>query len=163
MLVGVVSDSHDNLVAIVRVIQFLNERKVGFVIHAGDFVAPFSLKPFGDLRCPWIGVFGNNDGDQKALTRESKGRIQPGPYELNLDGKKVVVVHDLASSNKDEFVRKGAQVVVSGHTHEPKVEKGEKTIFVNPGELCGWISGHHTVALFDTSNQTATIEQIPMV
>ena len=35
----------------------------GIVLHAGDYCAPFSLKPFIELNMPMVGVFGRNDGD----------------------------------------------------------------------------------------------------
>ena len=62
MLVGIMADTHDNVPAIEQAVLFFNQKKVAFVVHAGDFIAPFSLKPLENLRCPWIGVFGNNDG-----------------------------------------------------------------------------------------------------
>ncbi|MBN2497614.1 MAG: metallophosphoesterase [Deltaproteobacteria bacterium] len=160
MLVGIMADSHDNLPAIERMVEFFNDKKVGFAIHAGDFVAPFALEPLKELRCPWIGVFGNNDGEQAGLTRSSQGRIQPGPYELNLDGKKVMVIHDLASFPQSELESRQAEIVVHGHTHEPAIEKKGETLFVNPGELGGWLGKRHTVALLDTKTLEATVEEI---
>jgi putative phosphoesterase len=161
MLVGVMADSHDNIPALRKAVNLLNEKKVSFVIHAGDFVAPFALRPLDDLRCPWIGVFGNNDGEQKGLTSNSKGRIQPAPYELNLDGKKVVVIHDLEVFDVDELGRQGAQVVIHGHTHEAEIRKGENDLLIlNPGELGGWLYGRHTMALVDTEKLEATIEEL---
>ena len=161
MLVGVLADSHDNLPAIEKAVELLNGKKVGFVIHAGDFVAPFALRPLEDLRCPWIGVFGNNDGEQKGLTFNSKGRIQPAPYELNLDGKKVVVVHDLELFDLDEFERQGAQLIIHGHTHATDLTKHKDGLLIlNPGELGGWLHGRHTLALVDTEKLEATIEEI---
>jgi uncharacterized protein len=162
MLVGVIADSHDNVPAIIKAVEFFNEKKVGFVIHAGDFIAPFTLKPLEELRCPWIGVFGNNDGEQKGLTQMSKGRIQPAPYELNLDGKKVVVVHDLDLFNLDELAQRGAQVLIYGHTHDPEIEKNSNgLLLVNPGELGGWLRGKKTLALLDTEKLEATLEDLP--
>ncbi|MBW2703567.1 MAG: metallophosphoesterase [Deltaproteobacteria bacterium] len=160
MIVGILSDSHDNLPVLDRMAKYFNEQKVGFVIHAGDFVAPFALKAFEELRCPWIGVFGNNDGEQGGLTKMSQGRIQPAPYGLNLDGKKVVVVHDLASYSKEEFASKAAEVVIHGHTHEPEIKKEGDILFINPGELGGWVNGRCTVVLLDTKTMETRIEEI---
>lgn len=162
MLVGIMADTHDNVPAIENAISLFNQKKVAFVVHAGDFIAPFSLKPLEDLRCPWIGVFGNNDGEKKGLTSLSQGRIQPAPYELNLDGKKVVVVHDIETFDPENLSRKDAKLVIHGHTHEPEVKKGDDGIlYVNPGEVGGWLKGRHTVALMDTEKFEATVEDIP--
>lgn len=163
MLVGIMADTHDNVPAIKKAIELFNQKKVAFVVHAGDFIAPFALRPLENLRCPWIGVFGNNDGEKKGLTSLSQGRIQPAPYELNLDGKKVVVLHDLETYESDDLSKKDAKLVIHGHTHEPEVKKGEDGIlYVNPGEVGGWLTGRHTVALIDTEKLEATVEDIPM-
>ena len=162
MLVGVMADTHDNLPEIKKVIELFNERKVGFVIHAGDFIAPFALGPLDDLRCPWIGVFGNNDGERKGLTSASKGRIQPAPYELNLDGKKVAVVHDIETFDKEDVAQQGAEIVIHGHTHEPEIKVGPSgVLFVNPGEVGGWLKNRKTVCMVDTEKMTAEILDIP--
>lgn len=163
MLVGIMADSHDNLPAIEKAVDFFNDKKVGFIIHAGDFVAPFALKPLERIRCPWIGVFGNNDGEQTGLTGGSKGRIQPAPYELNLDGKKVVVVHDLTAVSVDKLVEQGAELVISGHTHKADIKKtAGGALIVNPGELGGWLYGKKTICLVDTKDFEATLHEITL-
>jgi len=160
MLIGVMADTHDNVPLIERAVAVFNEKKVGFVLHAGDFVAPFSLRPLEALSCPWIGVFGNNDGEQKGLTQVSRGRIQPAPFELNLDGKIVVVVHDLAGFDRKAFVKKGAELIVHAHTHEALIEREGEALIVNPGEVGGWLTGRSTVALVDTGTMEATTEEL---
>ncbi|HOX44793.1 MAG TPA: metallophosphoesterase [Myxococcota bacterium] len=160
MLIGILADTHDRLPVVEKAVALFREKKVGFAIHAGDFVAPFSLEPMNKLECPWIGVFGNNDGDQKELTRASQGRIQPAPYELNLDGKKVVVVHDLTAFILHKLLTAGAQIIVHAHTHEPKIERRGESVLINPGETCGWLKGKCTVAFVDTKTLEASVEEI---
>jgi phosphoesterase, MJ0936 family len=162
MKVGILSDSHDHLTALGRAVEIFNDEKIEFVIHAGDFVAPFSLRALEELRCPWIGVFGNNDGEQQGLTQQSKGRIQLGPYHLSLDGKKVVVVHDLTDSMRAEIIHSGARIVISGHTHKPTIERAGEVLFINPGELCGWISGRRTVALLDSTSLEVSLIEVAL-
>jgi hypothetical protein len=158
MRIGVLADTHDNLPLIERAVALLNEAQVGFVLHAGDYVAPFALAPLDGLNCPWVGVFGNNDGEQKGLTRASQGRIQPPPFELNLDGKKVVVVHDLDGFDRDELLLGGTQLIVHGHTHQADIERAGEALLVNPGEVGGWLHGRSSLALVDTESLEATIE-----
>ena len=67
MLVGLLSDTHDRLPAIRALLQYMQARGVGIVLHAGDYCAPFSLLPFIELNMPMVGVFGRNDGDRDAL------------------------------------------------------------------------------------------------
>lgn len=159
MLIGIISDSHDNLPAIKKAIEALNRRKVGMVIHAGDYVAPFAVRPLMGLNCPWIGVFGNNDGERKGLTLASENRIQEAPYELNLGGKSVYIVHDL-----DMFSTNGTvpdrNIIISGHLHQASVRKTGSQIYINPGELCGYLSGKSTFAILDTETLEAEIIEL---
>ena len=59
MIIGVFSDSHDNIEKIKKAVSFFNSRKVDLVIHAGDFVAPFAIAPMEELNCQLVCVFGN--------------------------------------------------------------------------------------------------------
>ena len=72
------SDSHDNLDALKRAVQYCNRQKVDGVLHAGDLVSPFVNRVLKDLQ-------------------------------------------------------------------------------VNPGELCGWLTGKSTLALWDTQSNSAEI------
>ena len=69
MLIGAISDTHDNLPQIEKAVKYLNDQKVGLVLHAGDYVAGFVIPKFKQLNCKLIGVFGNNDGDHELLKK----------------------------------------------------------------------------------------------
>ncbi len=43
-IVGVLSDSHDNMPAIERAVDFFNENNVDMVMHAGDIISPFTAR-----------------------------------------------------------------------------------------------------------------------
>ncbi|MCX7661894.1 MAG: metallophosphoesterase family protein [Candidatus Omnitrophica bacterium] len=68
MRLGIISDTHDNLKKIDKAIKLFNRKKTDYVLHGGDFVAPFSVLRFKNLNCPWEGVFGNNDGEAKNIS-----------------------------------------------------------------------------------------------
>jgi predicted phosphodiesterase len=40
MLIGLISDTHDNLPMIEKAVKKLNEENVALVLHAGDYVLP---------------------------------------------------------------------------------------------------------------------------
>ena len=157
MKIGILSDSHDNLPAIERIVERFNAEKVGLVLHAGDFVSPFTAIPLGKLHAPLVGVFGNNDGDRIYLTRrfEGIGTIHPGYHTFEVDGLRVVLMHEPKSI--DALAGSGTyDLVVYGHTHKvdvraaPQAGAGRPAAVVNPGEACGWLSGRSTAVLFDT-------------
>ena len=149
MLIGLVSDTHDNLPLIEKAVSFLNKKRVELVLHAGDFIAPFSLKPLAKLRCPWRGVFGNNDGEKEGLRKKSEGRIQAGPLEILQEGRKIILMH--------EFQEQEADILVFGHTHLPEIKKENNKLLINPGEVCGYLSGRPSLCLLDLVSLEAEI------
>ncbi|MCX6098927.1 MAG: YfcE family phosphodiesterase, partial [Candidatus Bipolaricaulota bacterium] len=92
MRLGILSDSHDNLPALARIVERFNAENVDLVLHAGDFVSPFTAIPLSKLRARLVGVFGNNDGDGLYLTRrfEGVGTLHPGYHVFEVDGLRVV-------------------------------------------------------------------------
>jgi putative phosphoesterase len=48
-------------------------------------------------------------------------------------------------------------VIVHGHTHEARVQRQGKTLVVNPGETCGYLTGESSIALLDTEMFEAKI------
>ena len=61
MLIGIVSDTHDDLTAVEAAVSLFEREGVDAVVHCGDFVAPFSATPF-DADFALHAVRGNNDG-----------------------------------------------------------------------------------------------------
>jgi len=45
--------------------------------------------------------------------------------------------------------------VVSGHTHVAGMERNGKTLVLNPGEVCGYLTGKSTGAIIDTKRMHA--------
>ena len=148
MRVGILSDTHDNIEAVARVVKEFNARQVDFVIHAGDYCAPFSLRPFRELACDWLGVLGNNDGETEGLTAVSRGRIKPGPAVLKQEGKRILVDH--MNPLRDALAKSGQfDLLVFGHTHTLEVYREGECLCVNPGEVCGYLTGRRTAVCLD--------------
>jgi putative phosphoesterase len=146
MRIGVISDTHDNLTKLDQAVSFFNKQKVSFVLHAGDYVAPFSVARLSKLACDWRGVFGNNDGDREALARASGDRIAEDILRVEIYGRKIVMAHD---GGWIDLKKETAQIIIYGHTHKPALSKGKSRLVINPGEACGWLSGVSTVAVID--------------
>ena len=71
MKIGIISDSHDNIWNLNRVLKELKTLKVESLIHCGDFSAPFVLKELDMLGIPVHGVFGNVDSDHFEMAKLS--------------------------------------------------------------------------------------------
>ena len=156
MLIGIMSDTHDNLPAIRKAVELFNRENVELVIHAGDYVAPFVAWELRKLKAPLRGVFGNNDGERKGLY-EALG-ICDEILEVEADGMKIAVTH----GTDERIVRALARsklydVVVVGHTHRYEIREEGRTILVNPGEVCGYVTGIKSVALLDTRKREVRI------
>uniref|UniRef100_A0A7V3YN88 Phosphoesterase n=1 Tax=Candidatus Caldatribacterium californiense TaxID=1454726 RepID=A0A7V3YN88_9BACT len=156
MRVGVLSDSHDHLTELRRALKVLQEEGAELIIHAGDYVAPFSVAVLAELTIPWFGVLGNNDGEILGIFQKSEGRIKAPFLELEERGFRIFVSHFYQPA-KLAFASGHYDLVVYGHTHEAIVKEEGKTILVNPGEVCGLLSGRPTVALCDLEKRVAKL------
>lgn len=162
MLVGLIADTHDRLPMIDKAVKKLNDEDVELVLHAGDYVAPFVIPRFKELKAKLIGVFGNNDGDRELLKKrfsEYEGLEIRGSFtEIVVDGLKIALLH----GSEEELLKalinsEGFDVVVHGHTHKAEVYRKDKTLIVNPGEVCGYLFSKSTIALLDTGRREAKI------
>ena len=164
MLIGAISDSHDNLTQIEKAIRILNEKKVGMVLHAGDYIAGFVIPKFKQLNCPLIGVFGNNDGDHELLKKRfsetGNCTIRDRFTQLTIEGYRIALLHGHETELLNSIIDSGYfDAVIHGHSHNKGVERKGKTLVINPGELCGYLTGKSTIALLDTiKNEAGTIE-----
>lgn len=162
MIIGVMADTHDSLPLIERAVKRLNEEKVELVLHAGDFISPFVLPRLAELEAMIIGVFGNNDGEREYLNKKSEeypnfhlrgnfARVERGgPSIALLHGHERELLHALIE-------REAFDIIVHGHTHKAGVYEKGRTLVVNPGEVCGYITGRTTLALLDTDTRAAEI------
>lgn len=157
MLIGIISDTHDNMTMIRKAVAVFKQHNVAAVLHAGDIVSPFTASAFRTLDVPMTVVFGNNDGEKILLKEKFAGiaEIFEGNYEGTVSEKKYVMMHRpqciaaLAASKQYDLI-------VYGHTHEAVVRKNA-TLIVNPGECSGWITGNATVALWDVGRMDVEI------
>jgi putative phosphoesterase len=165
MLIGAVSDTHDNLPQIEKAVKYLNEQKVDLVLHAGDYVAGFVIPKFKQLNCKLIGVFGNNDGDHELLKKRfsetTNCTVRDRFAIVTVDGVRIALLHGEETELLNAIVNSGYfDAVIHGHSHNKSVEKMGKTLVINPGELCGYLTGKSTLALLDTVKHEAKLIEL---
>jgi putative phosphoesterase len=165
LLVGLISDTHDRLPMVDKAIEALNDKNVELVLHAGDYVSPFVIPRFKKLKARLIGVFGNNDGDHEFLRRrfsEDKHLEIRGSFaKLALGRVKIALLHGSDEDLLNALIDSGGfDVVIHGHAHEAKTYRKGKTLIINPGEVCGYLTGKCTIALLDTEKLEATISEL---
>ena len=165
MRIGILSDTHDNLPMVERAVARLNGLSPDLVLHAGDFVSPFVIPRLASLSCPCIGIFGNNDGDRAALAaraRESGNVEIRGCFTVRqADGRSIALLHGHEPDALLEIAAAGIfDVIVHGHTHRPSITEEGGTLVVNPGEVCGYLTGKATIAVLETGRLEATILEL---
>ena len=169
MLIGVLSDTHDNILNTRKAIKILNNNEVKVTFHCGDFVSPFTLKEFYSLSSKLIGVFGNNDGDKCLLSKIAKKRgfeLYEGFYSLELENRRILVLHGFGSKEKTKnlvysLAKSGNyDVILYGHTHEFEKKMFNNTLIVNPGEVFGLLSGKASLAVVNLKTLDVNIIEI---
>lgn len=117
--IGLISDTHGLLRP--EAMELL--RGSDFIVHAGD-IGENVLEPLATI-APVTAVRGNNDRAPWAQRIAETEQLRFGEVTLH-------VLHDLADLAIDPKAA-GVDVVVSGHSHRPKIERRSGVLYVNPG------------------------------
>lgn len=161
LIVGTISDTHDNLPMIRRAVDQLNRAKVSLVLHAGDIISPFVPRSFSDLKAPMIAIYGNNDAEKEILRKrfaEIGKEVRRTFAEVEADGMRVALTHGDELDLLNSLI--GSQyyhLIVCGHTHEARSYVSGGTLTVNPREVCGYLSGQSTIAIVNTESRQVEI------
>ena len=119
-MIGLISDTH----GLVRPEVLPVFAGAALIIHAGDIGTSEVLKELKSI-APVIAVRGNNDKGAWASEIPETKVIQIGKVSI-------YVLHDLKEIDLSPGAA-GYQVVVSGHSHRPLIDKREGVLYVNPG------------------------------
>jgi hypothetical protein len=134
--IGVLSDTHGEL----RPEAEKALRGSDLILHAGDVGDPAILEALERI-APVFAVHGNTDyGTLRATLPGSvvvdlgapDGRVQAGPGAAEPRGPLAYVHHGDRELELDPGAA-GIALVVSGHTHEPLLERSGRVLYLNPG------------------------------
>ena len=124
-LIGLIADTH----GLLRPEAVAALEGCAHIVHAGD-IGSRTGEPRGVLDAlarvaPLTVVRGNNDRANWAV---------PIPFtaDIEFEGVRIHVLHILGELAIDPAAA-GVNVVVSGHSHQPRVETRSGVLFVNPG------------------------------
>ncbi|WP_440059178.1 metallophosphoesterase [Thermogladius sp. 4427co] len=169
MIVGVISDSHDNILALEKVLDRILREGITTIIHLGDIISPFTVRIMRETikgRAKVIGVLGNNDGDILMLYKlfaDAGWQLYSGIKTIELNGRRLMIFHGYGSIDETEnlaqAMAKSANVdaVLYGHTHKAVNELVGNKLLLNPGEVCGYLTGKVSYALLDLDKLRAQI------
>jgi putative phosphoesterase len=120
MMIGIISDTH----GLLRPEACEQLAGVDHIIHAGDIGGPEVIARLREL-APTTGIRGNID-------RGKWADDHPSTEWLTLGGRTLYVIHNLNDLDLDPAAA-GIDVVVSGHSHQPRIETVDGVLYLNPG------------------------------
>ena len=118
--IGLISDTH----GLLRPAALDALRGCDFIVHGGDIGEGGILEALATL-APVSAVRGNNDRAEWARSLPQAETLRFGEITLH-------VLHDIAELDIDPGAA-GVDVVVSGHSHRPRIERRSGVLYVNPG------------------------------
>ena len=120
MRIGIISDTH----GLLRPEAVERLAGVDHIIHAGDIGRAEVIAGLREL-APTTAIRGNIDKGQWADNH-------PHTEWLTLGDRTFYVLHNLNELDLDPAAA-GIDVVVSGHSHQPKIETIDGVLYLNPG------------------------------
>ncbi len=158
MRIGIVSDTHNNLRNVGRIVELFNQARVDRIIHTGDITQAKTLEVFRHLDAPMYGVFGNNDQERDslvaAITRNGFTFQEP-PFELVWHERRIIVVHDPLEFQG--HLDGSHDLALHGHTHMYRHEYHGGSLIFNPGECAGHMLGYNAIGVLDLADLSTEI------
>ena len=158
MLIGLISDTHipDRAKILPQnVIDAFED--VDLILHAGDLTSPRVIEELERI-APVMAVQGNMD--------RVNGIDLPKAKKLEAEGLKIGMVHGEVYPRADTqqlvYLAKelDVDILVSGHSHQPKIEKKDGVLLINPGSPIVPRLADRTVMLLEINNKEVDVEII---
>jgi len=141
MKIAIISDVHNNLVNLKKVLDYCSKEKIEAIICCGDLASKETLDFLNDNFSGTIHfIYGNMDNEYirkiSSAEKYKKTFIYKNFGEAELDGKKIAFIHfpdeakELCKTGKYKFV-------FYGHTHKPWEENIGECKMLNPGNVAG--------------------------
>lgn len=156
MLIGLISDTHipDRAKEIPKKV-FDSFDNVDLIIHAGDLTSPKVIEELEQI-APVMAVQGNMD--------RVNGIDLPKAKIIEVEGLKIGVVHGevYPRADSDQLIYLAqelrADILVSGHSHQPKIEQKSGVLLLNPGSPIVPRLADRTVMLLEINNKEVDVE-----
>ncbi len=162
MLIGLISDTHNQVQATRTAAETFRRLGVEIVLHTGDVKQPEILHLLADFDL-WLAL-GNGDRDPR-LVETAAELFGPGRADdyhiLTFEGMRIMMLHGHHTRFLKEVTHGGAyDYVIHGHTHIPRDKRIGKTRVLNPGALGGRNYVGRSYATLDLSRDTFTLYRL---
>lgn len=124
------------------------------LVHAGDFITEEVFDGFEELATELVAVHGNSD------TRWLRDRL-PETATARWAGRRVLVAHGHRHDGTSLSLlarQESADVVVTGHTHRPKIGSLGEVVHVNPGSHAQPRGNRAAYAVFQRESEEVGVE-----
>ncbi len=166
----ILSDSHDHIPLLDAAVSDARAAGAEAVLHAGDLVAPSTLRCLEKHKLPVHVIHGNNTGDLHALTRLAHKPGSVVHYHgmdagIELGGRSIFIVHyphyAYAMAATGDW-----DLVCCGHSHKVEIRdiincQGGVTWVINPGTIGGVGTAPATWVLGDLDTMTFEVREVP--
>ena len=161
MLIGIISDTHDELIRTRNAVNLLRARGAEVIIHCGDIFGPEVIAECAIL--PLYFTFGNRDCDLVPALKEAARTHGATCLEwgglFTIAQKRIAVVHGHLTMDLRPLLNTSPDYLCSGHSHIAGDWYEGPTRRVNPGALAE--ADEYSVALLDLETDTVQFFPIP--
>ncbi len=140
MELGILSDTHNNIVNLKKALKVFHASNVQILIHCGDITDPAVAKEMNGFKV--IHVLGNCDVDAEgikhALLSCDTNNISQDQYTGSIERVQFAVIHGDDPTKLQQLIASGNyHFVFHGHTHRRRDETIGFSRVINPGALGG--------------------------
>lgn len=158
MLIGLISDTHipDRMKELPEKV-FEAFKDVEMILHAGDVTSQEVIEKLEEI-APVTAIQGNTD--------RIVGLDLPKTTVVEAEELKIGVIHGevypRADTQQLHYLAKqlDVDILVSGHSHQPKVEKVEDVLLINPGSPTVPRLADRTVMILEINKKEVNVELV---
>jgi uncharacterized protein len=170
MIIGVMSDTHDDVNSVDASFELFRENNIDLLIHCGDWKSEstycYIINKAYKNNIPLYGVLGNRDSfDCIEFNFSPQVKIEKEFLEFDVDG----VLYGVYHGHQKNFLKKCIdcqkyKAIFTGHTHAPELKMVGEITVINPGSTTFSIPRQRdfigTIALYNTKENNVTILEL---
>lgn len=156
--IGILSDSHGNVVTTRAAVAALLTRECSLLLHLGDLCSDAVIDELVGHNARI--VLGNCDDPTIGRYAELVGVTNDHPAgRLTIDGRVIAWTHGHLEREMSLALAEGVHFLLHGHTHEVRDERVGSTRVVNPGALHR--AARYTAAVLEPATGRLEIVELP--
>jgi uncharacterized protein len=160
MILGIISDTHDQEERAAVALGLLNQAKAKAIVHCGDLTGANILALFAGA--PFYFVLGNNDYEDelKPVAQTMDDVYYLGQCAvIELGGKRIGITHGHLRKDVHDVLAKAPDYLLTGHSHMAMDERQGNIRRINPGAL--YRAPHYSVAVLNLQTDELRFLAVP--